>query len=469
MTRGREANTAYVITGPTAPSGHQPYQQATPESVLAGVIQRDDGDLTATEQIRQAQDWVSGTGHLLTLWSSAVRQNLTPGINGQIRAHLTDHQAWRYDREHARKVLQQQLRAAQLAGHDIPTLIGQITAAPLDEARSISAVLHHRLQQLTLADLAGYQVTWTQRTPDAAPAVAHELATGLDQRACALGEQLTASPEPWLARHLGVLAPGASPVLREDYARRAGAAAAYREAAGITDPDQAVALLPHRGSPELEDMRLAAIRALEIRDETAIIRGMTRGELEARALEAERARASAPPDVSRRLRLTAHAEADAWQQSADAATRRVSAEAANAKTLAGQLAAGRQHLEAADGRYQQWATATASTRETAEKAQAELKRRGATQKPASPPQPHTATKPKASPTADLSAALERSAAETRIDHLIAQASMAGRRIAGQHAERQAKGEYAARLKRETQAQPEHTLGPRSQYEAEMEP
>ena len=55
----------------------------------------------------------------------------------------------------------------------------------------------------------------------------------------ALGEQLAASPEPWLANQLGVLAPHASPLLREDYTRRAAAAAAYREAAGITAPEQA--------------------------------------------------------------------------------------------------------------------------------------------------------------------------------------------------------------------------------------
>ena len=41
----------------------------------------------------------------------------------------------------------------------------------------------------------------------------------------------------------------ASPLLREDYARRAAAAAAYREAAGITDPGQAIASEPHRGNP----------------------------------------------------------------------------------------------------------------------------------------------------------------------------------------------------------------------------
>jgi len=52
----------------------------------------------------------------------------------------------------------------------------------------------------------------------------------------ALGEQLAASPEPWLAKQLGVLAPHASPLLREDYTRRAAAVAAYREAAGSPIP-----------------------------------------------------------------------------------------------------------------------------------------------------------------------------------------------------------------------------------------
>jgi ATP-dependent exoDNAse (exonuclease V) alpha subunit len=62
MTRGRQANTAHVVTGDTAPPGHQPYQQATPEAVLTGVLQRDAGDLSATEQIRQAQEWACGPG-----------------------------------------------------------------------------------------------------------------------------------------------------------------------------------------------------------------------------------------------------------------------------------------------------------------------------------------------------------------------------------------------------------------------
>ena len=73
MTRGREANTAHVITGKTAPPGHKPYQQAAAESVLASVMQREDGDLSAIEQIRHAQEQAGGTGHLLNLWSAATR------------------------------------------------------------------------------------------------------------------------------------------------------------------------------------------------------------------------------------------------------------------------------------------------------------------------------------------------------------------------------------------------------------
>ena len=134
MTRGREANTAHVVTGKTAPPGHEPYQQAAAEFVLASVIQREDGDLSATEQIRHAQEWASGTGHLLNLWSAATRRALYPDIDQQITARLTPSEAWRYQREHARPVLQHTLREAQLAGHRIGELINRITASPMDGA-----------------------------------------------------------------------------------------------------------------------------------------------------------------------------------------------------------------------------------------------------------------------------------------------------------------------------------------------
>jgi hypothetical protein len=502
MTRGRQANTAHIVTGQTALPGHEPYQQAALESVLAGVLRRDDGDLSATEQIRQSQGWVGGTGHLLTLWSAAVRQALYPDIDEQIVARLTESEAWRYRREHSRKVLQQQLRAAQLAGHDITALIGQITAAPMDRAGSIASVLHGRLQRIGLPRLAGHDLTWAQRTPVSAPAVAHELAATLDQRSRALGDQAAAHPEPWLARQLGVLAPGASPALREEYARRAGAAAAYREAAGITDPDQAVSLNPHLADPELENMRAATIRALEIRDEADMIRGMSRGELEVQVLDGERAQASAPPDVSGQLRLTAQAEADALAQSGDAQARHDQAGAASARTLARQLTADRERLDAASTRYEQWTADTRTRREAAGKARAELQRRRQAQpasgqhaQPEGQPQPATGSWHQIE--ADIEA-IERAIARqhqaaidaadpwppqraldrdlpavpgldpgpspavepayddtaTRLEDLLARAARAAQRVAMQEAERQASSDYAARSERDAQGGPE---------------
>jgi len=515
MTRGREANTAHVVTGTTAPPGKKPYQQAAPESVLANVMQRDADELSATEQIRQAQEWTSGTGHLLNLWSAAVRKILHPQIDERIKARLTETEAWRYDREHSRQALQHKLRAAQLAGHDINALIDKITAAPMDRARSISSVLHGRLQRLALPDLR-HDVTWAQRTPAGAPAVARELAAALDDRARALGEHMAASPEPWLARQLGVLAPGASPALREEYIRRAGIAAAYREAAGITSPGQAVSPEPHRNQPELEAMRKAVFAALEIRDEADIIHGLDRGGLEARALQGERARAAAPPDVSSQLRLTAQAEADALQQSAEAGARHDHLGAASATALVAQLAAERQRLEADNARYEQWSADTYATRDTAGKATAELRRRRHAQPDGEPYlQPEGEPELMAGwwqqPEADVDAvncadANEHQAASNtgepwrpqrvpdmnppavskpeprtspenepgqndraaRLDELLARAGWAEQRIAAQQAERHASSQYAARMELEAQTQAEAGRQAEARDEAELE-
>jgi hypothetical protein len=223
MTRGRQANTAHVVTGKTAPPGHEPYQQAAPESVLADVLQRDGDDLSATEQIRHTQEWAGGTGHLLNLWSAAVRQTLSPDIDEQIKATLSDSEAWRYQREPSRPVLQHALRDAQLAGHDISAIIDRITAGPMDGAGSIASVLHGRLQRLQLP-LQGHSVTWAQRTPENAPALAHELATGLDDRRRELGERALANPEPppgWISCRPAQMRPRAASMHSGQSSRRA--------------------------------------------------------------------------------------------------------------------------------------------------------------------------------------------------------------------------------------------------------
>jgi len=103
---------------------------------------------------------------------------------------------------------------------------------------------------------------------------------------------------------------------------------------------------------------------------------MTRGELEGRVLDGERAQATASPDVSSQLRLTWQANADAWQQAANAQAEHDQVQADNARSLATTLDAETSRLEAVNARYEEWSAKTASTRQMAGKAQAELHRRG---------------------------------------------------------------------------------------------
>ena len=83
-----------------------------------------------------------------------------------------------------------------------------------------------------------------------------------------------------MLRHLGPPDAATSPALREDWRARAGVAAAYREARGITSPHEAVSFGPHL-EPELEMMRKDTFRALQIPDHDAEIRAASRGQIEA--------------------------------------------------------------------------------------------------------------------------------------------------------------------------------------------
>ena len=208
-------------------------------------------------------------------------------------------------------------------------------------------------------------------------------------------------------QHLGVLSPDASPLLREDYARRAGTAAACREAAGITDPSIAISLSGHKGSPELETLRQDTIRALQIPDGEALIRAASHGELEAQVVRGQQAQAITP-EPAHELRAVALAEAEAKIRAAGPdADESAKAEAAS---LAAILGSQRAELEAVQAEYERWSAETAEARESAGQAKAELERRQAYKvdepKVISTPEPELPEidpepEPEASPEAEL--------------------------------------------------------------------
>ena len=374
LTRGREANIAHVITGETAPEGAEPYQQLPAEAVLHAVMDREDEALSASEQIRLSQEWASGTGHLLNLWSAAMRQELAPAIEAELEQALGAAYA-RIGHEPQRHVLHDALRGQVLAGRDLRQVIRQVTAAPLDGARSVSAVLHKRV-----ADLAAPSepLSWAARTPESSGEIAQAAAAALDERRAELGERLAGAPEPWLLRHLGPppreARPGLQAMLMAEYSRRAGIAAAYREAAGITDPQQAIRWEGHKGSPELEAMRRDTVRMLEIRSEEYDLAQMSRGELQARVLAGVRVQAAAPRDVSAELRAAELARQD--MRAAGVQAQVHGEDPAAYQAAEAELEQDAEVLTGQDAGYQAWSESTAAERGLAGKAQAELTRRG---------------------------------------------------------------------------------------------
>ena len=380
MTRGRDFNVAHIVTGPTS-HGTQPLEQATPESVFAAALERDSEELTATEQVRQAQEWTSGTGHVLNLWSASVKNTISLAINEEFQTRLSEADYKRYILEPQGTTLRLALRRAHLRGENVPEIISDITAADLAGSRSVTAVLYARLQardrniaRNPSTGAASSSPSWAARTPVAASELAKTTADALDQRITELGQRMLERPEPWLMQHLGMLSPDASPLLREEYARRAGIAAAYREAAGITDPSIAISLSGHKGSPELETLRQDTIRALEIPDDEALIRAASPGELEAQVRRGEQAQAAAP-EPAHELRAVSLAEAEARVRAADPDVDEPAK--AEAASLAVILGGQRTELEAAQADYERWSADTAEDRESAGQAKAELERRHA--------------------------------------------------------------------------------------------
>lgn len=371
MTRGTGQNTAHVDTGP-APRPGKDYEQATPETIIKAILERDGADLSATEQIRASQEQATSAGHLLTLYGAVTRAEAYPEIDQAITSRLEPGDAARYMREHARPVLQGLLRRAEIEGRDVCGIIRTITADPMDGARSVSSILHSRARAEMRSEPEQTR-TWAERTPESAHPLARELAQALDARTAELGERQAEEPEPWALARLGEMPEDSAE--RQAWTRSAGIAALHREAQGVTDPGQDLAAGRHP-EPAFEIARRDAVRELGVPDEQAELKAASRGNLEARVLGGYRAMDTAPPDVSAALKLTAQAEADARAAAAAAELRHDEAEAAQQRALAGQLAGQAAELERAQAARDAHDAATETVRAQADLARAELKHRG---------------------------------------------------------------------------------------------
>lgn len=386
LTRGRESNTAWVVTRATpedSPPGQA--QDVHPRSgyaVLSDVLERDNEARTALDQKWQAEELAQSTfttvGQLLAGISLSCRGQ-TSGLLDRLAADgvITDTQRVALAGDDAMGAVERTLRTAELQGHDREQVLADaLEGRSLASARSPGQVLHHRLQ----VQLGPLQPVISSHR-DLIPAEVHESdrewlearADAADTRRRELGERVAADPPAWALDALGAVPE--DPLGRADWEQKAGWAQAYREMAQHESETDPLGAAPPRGLAEKYSIWRTAHEHLGLEDRGPEEGELSEGALRSRVAAYEREKTWAPPAVRAQLglgnRALAAAETDVALRTAHDDT--AAGEAADrVEELGGQVT----DLDEVDRARQAWVEQTADTCEKADRARAELDARG---------------------------------------------------------------------------------------------
>jgi AAA domain/TrwC relaxase len=426
MTRGTDANLAFVVTAPRA-ADPQPGTRPAPEldrydrirrdregflpdlpasstvsgadprvaiAVLADVLGRDGAALSASETRRQNLANADHLAVLHAIWAAETRGARGDRYRGLVRAALPP--GYRQPLSHQARWLFRTLRAAELAGLDPTEVLGSaIASRDLAGSRDIASVLDARIRPRVHPLLPQPQGPWAGRVPHLPDpdrlAYLAQIAAMMDDRKQRLGEHATQTAPAWAVHALGQVP--ADPAARRDWEHRAASVAAYRERCGYDNLSDPIGPEPSREAPDQRAAWHEAFTALGPVDGPDV-RGMPDGRLwlirDIYAAET----AWAPRHVGKELRLARLGAA-----AADQGAIRAAAEAGVARKY-GQHARSRRHedlaasYQAMRDHYRQqetifartmadrleWEHATAASRHLADAADAELRRRHPGQK-----------------------------------------------------------------------------------------
>ena len=269
MTRGRNSNQAYVALD-RADDHTQPHPgddpNATPRSVLYGVLQHSGAELSAHETIVTEQEqWgsiVQLAAEYETIAAAAQHDRWATLVRG---SGLTDEQAESAIESEAFGPLAAELRRAEANHHNVEALLPRLVAARgFSDADDIAAVLHYRVERATARPAGSGRTRKPPQLivgliPQAHGVIDAEMRAALDERealmearaATILDGALTESA-PW-TKALGV-----QPNERRRAAtwrKSARVVAAYRDRYRVTDD------APLGASPESAAQKVDAARA----------------------------------------------------------------------------------------------------------------------------------------------------------------------------------------------------------------
>ena len=421
MTRGTDANLAFVFTTPPKVADPRPGTRAAPEleryerirrerggflstqpaagpgnldprepiAVLADVLDRDGGELSASETRRRKLANADHLGVLNTIWVAETRGAREDRYRELVMAALpADH---RQPLSHQSRRLFRTLHAAELAGLDPAEVTrAAIASRDLAGARDIASVVDARIRQRVDPLLPQLQGPWAERVPQLPDperrAYLAEIAAMMDGRKQRLGQHAAQIAPAWAITALGPVPDDAA--VRQEWERKASLIAAYREMYGYDDPGDPIGPEPTRDTPDQRAAWHEAFLALS-QASAPDVRAMRDGRLwlirDTYAAET----AWAPRHVGRELRLARLGVANA-----DLGAIRAAAEADTARKASDHARPGRHEQLAASyramgNRYRQqetlfaqtmtdrteWEHATAHSRRLAIAADAELRRR----------------------------------------------------------------------------------------------
>ena len=262
--------------GPAAPAAATP---ADPLTVLAGVLDRDGQQQSATQTRNQALADADHLAILHAIWAAET----TPARDQAYRVLLMTILPPGYRRPpgHQAKWLWRTLRGAELAGLDPAAVLADaIAERDLAGSRDIAAVLDARIRHRlgTLVPLPPRP--WSEQVPALADperrAYVAEIAALMDARTDRIGEHTASHPPPWATAALGPVP--AHPPDRLEWQKRAAAIGAWRELSGHDHPADPIGPEPVAAAPDVRAAWHQALAALGPVDGPDV-RGMPDGRL----------------------------------------------------------------------------------------------------------------------------------------------------------------------------------------------
>lgn len=247
LTRGRDANLAYVATDKPDDSHPGDNTEATARSMLFGVLQHGGAELSAHETITAEQDAWANISQLAAEYETIAAAAQHDRWASLVRASgLTDDDADAAISSPAFGALTAELRRAEANHHDIETLLPRLVRARgFTDADDIAAVLHHRVTRATARPAGSGRARMTPQLiagliPEATGTMSGEFRQALTERRDLIETRADAILDAALTEQQGwTKALGTPPKDAKTAAtwrRLARTVAAYRDRYGIADP-----------------------------------------------------------------------------------------------------------------------------------------------------------------------------------------------------------------------------------------